>query len=481
MEQNLTQKTKFGMLWNAFEKFASQGISFVLNIILARLLTPHDYGVIGMLTIFLTFSNVFIDSGFSRALVQKQDRNEKDFSTVLLFNVSVSLILYVVLFLCSPTIARFYKTPELVQLERVFFIVIILNSLSVVQNSQLQAAVDFKRIAFINTLTQICSGVAGIIAAFYGLGAWALVIQALSKSFISAVLFWVVGKWIPKTGFSYQSFKALFGFGSKLLATGLLSTTVTNINSLVVGKIYTPTNLGYYTRAQQFPELLSGTLGSVLNNATFPLMASLQNDRENLVYVFKKLVKTAAMVVFPAMVGLSVLSKPIIIVLLGEQWLPATELLFWLSLSYIFTPLSIINMNILNAIGRSDLFMKVDFSKIPFIAVTMLITFPISLKAVVVGNFVSAFIYFYINAFMPGRLFKYGAFKQLTDMWKYIVASIIMGFVVIYAITFVKSSVLQLVFGILIGVVVYVGCLLILRDSEVKRFLEKIKVIKGYK
>ena len=163
MEQNLTQKTKFGMLWNAFEKFASQGISFVLNIILARLLTPHDYGVIGMLTIFLTFSNVFIDSGFSRALVQKQDRNEKDFSTVLLFNVSVSLILYVVLFLCSPIIARFYKTPELVQLERVFFIVIILNSLSVVQNSQLQAAVDFKRIAFINTLTQICSGVAGII------------------------------------------------------------------------------------------------------------------------------------------------------------------------------------------------------------------------------------------------------------------------------------------------------------------------------
>ena len=239
--------------------------------------------------------------------------------------------------------------------------------------------------------------------------------------------------------------------------------------------------MGYYTRAQQFPELLSGTLGSVLNNATFPLMASLQNDRENLVYVFKKLVKTAAMVVFPAMVGLAVLSKPIIIVLLGEQWLPATELLFWLSLSYIFTPLSIINMNILNAIGRSDLFMKVDFSKIPFIAVTMLITFPISLKAVVVGNFVSAFIYFYINAFMPGRLFKYGAFKQLADMWKYIVASIIMGFVVIYVITFVKSSVLQLVFGILIGVVVYVGCLLILRDSEVKGFLEKIKVVKGYK
>lgn len=477
MTKDIKQKTKIGMAWNAFEKIAIQGVSFIISIILARLLSPHDYGTIGMLTIFLTFSNVFIESGFPRALVQKQDRTELDFSTTLIFNILVSCVLYIILFFASPAIAVFYKTPELIALQRVFFIVIILNSLTIVQSAKLQINVDFKTIAIINGISTITSGLIAILAAYKGLGPWALVIQTLSRASISVILYWIFGHWIPKTGFSKESFKKLFGFGSKLLATGLLSTTVTNINSLVVGKIYTPTNLGYYTRAQQFPELLSGTLGSVLNNATFPLMASLQNDRENLVYVFKKLVKTAAMVVFPAMVGLSVLSKPIIIVLLGEQWLPATELLFWLSLSYIFTPLSIINMNILNAIGRSDLFMKVDFSKIPFIAVTMLITFPISLKAVVVGNFVSAFIYFYINAFMPGRLFKYGAFKQLADMWKYIVASIIMGFVVVYVITFVKSSVLQLVFGILIGVVVYVGCLLILRDSEVKRFLEKIKVI----
>ena len=424
---NIKQKTKIGMFWNAFEKISVQGISFFLNILLARLLSPHDYGTIGMLTVFLTISNVFVDSGFSRALIQKQDRSEQDFSTTLIFNIAVSCIFYVILFFASPSIANFYKIPELVTFQRVFFLVIILNSLTVVQNAQLQIKVDFKSIAIINGITVIISGLIAIFAAYKGFGAWALVIQTLSKASVSAICFWIIGHWIPKTGFSRESFKRLFGFGSKLLVSGLLGSTISNVNNLVIGKIYNPESLGFYTRAQQFPDLTSGTLNSVLNSATFPMMSALQNNRDDLVNTFRKLIKISALVVFPAMTGLAVLSKPIILVLLGEKWLSSSGLLFWLAFSAIFIPLSSLNLNLLNAIGRSDLFLIIYISKIPIIFVTMAITFPVSLKAVVIGKAVTAFIYFYMNAFMIGRLYDFGAFKQLLCCWKCIVATIIMG------------------------------------------------------
>lgn len=463
---DIKQKTKIGMIWNALEKIVLQIISFVLNIILARLLTPHDYGTIGMLTIFLTFSNVFIDSGFSRALVQKQNRTERDFSTVLIFNIFMSCVLYAILFFASPAIAKFYKTPELLSLQRVFFLVIILNSLTVVQNAKLQICVNFRKLAIINTITTILGGIIGIIAAYLGLGAWALVIQSLTKSLISLILFWIFGKWFPKTGFSKDSFKQLFGFGSKLLLSGLLGTTVTNVNNLVIGKVYTPSSLGFYTRAQQFPDLISGTLTSVLNNATFPLMSSLQSNKDELVSVLKRLIKINSMFVFPAMTGLAVLSKPMILVLLGEQWEFTADLLVWLCFSNLFIAHNALNMNVLNAIGRSDLFLKVDCTKIPVIFITMAITFPISLKAVVIGKVVSCFIYFYINAFMPGKLFGFGFFKQLACSWKYILSTFIMGLGVALINYFISSDLLSLIVGVISGVAIYIFMLVVLKDEE---------------
>lgn len=475
MSHDIKQKTKVGMFWNAFEKIAVQGISFVLNIILARLLTPHDYGTIGMILIFLTFSNVFVDSGFSRALIQRQDRTEKDFSTVLIFNVLISILLYLILFFASPAIANFYDTPELVSLQRIFFLVIILNSLTVVQSAKLQIAVDFKSIALINAVATILSGGIAVLAAYKGLGVWALVIQTLIKSLVSVVCFWVVGKWIPKTGFDKESFKRLFGFGSKLLACGLLSTTVTNVYNLIIGKYYNPASLGFYTRAQQFPELTAGTLNSVLNNATFPLMTTLQDKRDELIQTFSRLIKLSALVVFPAMVGLAVLSEEIILVLLGDKWLPASDLLFWLALSYVFIPLSSLNLNLLNAIGRSDLFMKIDFSKVPIIAIMMVITFPISLKAVVVGKAVTAIIWFYMNGFMIGKLYQFGAFKQLVCCWKGIVATVLMAISVWFIKSFIDSPLEGLIVGILSGASVYVALLVALKEEEGKVLLEKIR------
>lgn len=472
---DLKGKTKKGMVWNVLEKFSVQGVSFILSIVLARLLSPNDYGTIGMLSIFLSFAGVFVDSGFSRALIQKQEKNEYDYSTTFIFNIVVSVSVYLILFIASPAIARFYKTPELLSLQRVFFLVIIINSLYVVQNAKLQIEIDFKSIALINFISVVISGCIGIIAAMKGLEAWSLVIQTLSKYSVTTILYWIKCKWFPHTGFSRNSFKKLFGFGSKLLVSSLLATILNNINDLVIGKIYKPESLGFYSRAQQFPDMTSGTIASVLNNATFPLMASLQNEKEHLLSTFKRLIKLSSMLVFPAMIGIAVLSKQIILVLLGEKWLPSSSLLFWLSLSYLFTPLSILNMNILNAIGRSDLFLKVDASKIPIIIITMIITFPISMKAVVIGKAITSIIYLYINGFMLERLFKFGAIKQLIYVWKEIVSSLVMG-VVVYLLTFlISSQTICLIVGITTGVIIYTICLFIFKEEEAFFFMRTIK------
>lgn len=468
MSQDIWQKTKIGMSWNAFENIAVQGISFVLNIILARLLTPHDYGTIGMILIFLTFSNIFVDSGLSRALIQRQDRTENDFSTVLIFNILISVLLYVILFFAAPAIADFYDTPELVTLQRVFFLVLIIDSLSVVQSAKLQIKVDFKSIALINAVATIISGSIAVWSAYNNFGVWALVIQSLTKSLVSVVCFWIVGKWIPKTGFNKDSFKKLFGFSSKLLVCGLLGTTFTNVYNLIIGKYYNPTSLGFYTRAQQFPELTAGTLNSVMNTSTFPLMATLQNKRDELILTFRRLIRLSALVIFPTMVGLSVLSDEIILVLLGEIWLPTSDLLFWLALSYIFTPLSALNLNLLNAIGRSDLFMKIDFSKVPILAAMMAITFPISLKAVVIGKAATAIIWLYINSFMIGKLYNFGAFKQLACCWKGIVSTVVMTLSVWLTISFIETPLIRLIVGMLLGIAVYAAMLALLKEEELK-------------
>lgn len=476
---DLKQKTKIGMLWNMLEKVSIQIISFVFSIVLARLLTPSDYGTIGLLSVFVSFSNVFVDSGFSRALVQKQDRTEKDLSTAFFFSLFISIIIYLILYFASPVIAKFYKLPELVSLQKVLFLVIILNSLTVVQSALLQINVDFKKIAISNALSTIISGVLGIVAAYVGLGTWALVIQTISKTGVTAILLWIVSKWTPKATFSFLSFKQLFGFGSKLLISGVLSTIVTNINNLIIGKYYNSQSLGYYTRAQQFPDLISGTLSSVLNNSTFPLMASLQDKKEELVIVFKKLIKITSMFVFPTMIGLACLSNTLIITLLGEKWTGTSILLFWLSISYIFTPLSILNMNILNAIGRSDLFLKVDIAKIPIILITMFITFPISLEAIVIGKAITAYIYFYINAYLVGKFYNFGALKQLFCSWKYIISALIMGSFVIMIDKFIISNVLSLFLSIIGGCFVYFILLYLLKDevffSIFNKIMEKLK------
>ena len=476
MVQSVRSQLLHGVVWNFIEKVLIRGVSFFISIILARLLSPSDYGLIGMLAVFVSISNVFIEGGLAKALIQRQDCQDIDFSTAFVANVGMSLVIYLVMFVSAPWIADFYNEPILIPLTRILSLNFILGSFNIVQRAKLMAQVDFKSLAQINVISTIVSGLVGIAMAYWGAGVWALVGQTLCSTIVLIVLFPIYSKWTPSIKFSKDSFSQLFGFGSKLMATGVYSVVLNNISTICIGRFYKSSQLGFYTRASQFSEMISSTLYDVLGNVTFPVLSHLQDDREKLIAVYRKSLFLTAMIIFPIMILCALLARPMVLILLTEKWLPCVVLMQWLFLARMFTPLSAINMNILNAIGRSDLFMKLDFSKAPLILVVLAITIPISVEAITIGSFCISFICFFINAYLPGRIFGYGAIKMIHD-WRYIFLSIAIMVIVVFAFLHMISNVwLQLFGGGVIGLIVYIVCCLMFKliDDDMLRML-KIK------
>ena len=460
MAQSVRSQLLHGVAWNFIEKILIRGASFFIGIILARLLSPSDYGLIGMLAVFISISNVFIEGGLAKALIQRQDCQDIDFSTAFVANVGMSLVIYLIMFISAPWIADFYDEPILIDLTRILSLNFILGSFNIVQRAKMMAKVDFKSLAQINVISTIISGLVGILMAYFGCGVWALVGQTLCSTIVLIILFPIYSRWKPSFKFSIASFRQLFGFGSKLMVTGVYSVVLNNISTICISKFYRSQQLGFFTRASQFSELISTTSYEVIGNVTFPVLSELQNDKSKLVEVYRKSLFFTALIIFPIMILTTLLARPMIIVLLTEKWLPCVVLIQWLCLARMFTPLSAINMNILNAVGRSDLFMKLDFSKLPLILLTFAITIPISVEAIVIGDFISTFICFFINAYLPGRMFGYGAWEQIKD-WRYIILSIVIMTGAVSLILFFMTNVwLQLFVGGLVGILVYIGCCL---------------------
>ena len=312
MSESLKGKTAKGVLWSSVERFSTQGVQFVIMIVMARLLTPKDYGLIGMLAIFLAVSQSLIDSGFSQALIRKQHRTETDNSTVFYFNLAVGVILYLLLFLSAPWVADFYDTPELTAVMRVVCLGVIINSLAVVQRALLTVNIDFKTQAKASFSAALISGCTGIVLAYSGHGVWALVVQQLLNLGINTGLLWLFSSWRPKRLYSWQSFHELFAFGSKLLASGLLGTLYNNVYTIVIGKLFSAGNLGHYTRAQHFAEFPSSNLTGIMQRVTYPVLCSIQDDDKRLEKVYRKFLKLSAFVVFPLMLGLSAVARPFI-------------------------------------------------------------------------------------------------------------------------------------------------------------------------
>ena len=458
MAEPVRKQLTHGVLWNFIEKVLMEGAQFVIGIILARLLLPSDFGLIGMLAIFVAISNVFIDGGFAKALIQKKGCTDFDYSTAFVSNIIVSLVIYGVLFVSAPWIASFYHEPIITSLTRVLALNFVLGSLNIVQRARLMSNVDFKSLAKIRVSSVFVGGIVGVVMAYTGFGVWALVGQTISATLLQVFLFPFFSKWKPSLRFSKDSFRSLFGFGSKLMITGIFSAIINSISTICIGRAYRSSQLGFYTRASQFSQLISSTVFDVLGSVSFPVLSHLRDDKGHMVSVYRKVLYLTAMIIFPIMIMCTLLAKPIILLLLTEKWLPSVVLMQWLFLARMFTPLSSVNINILNAVGRSDLFMKLEFAKASYTIFALVITIPIGVEAICIGSFVTSFISFFVNAYLPGRMLGYGAWQQIKD-WKYLLFSLLIMTILVYIfICLVENIWLQLFVGGAIGIIAYIAC-----------------------
>lgn len=457
-----------GIAWNGIEKFASQCISFVINIVLARLLMPADFGLVGTLAIFFAFTELLVGSGFSMALIQKKNRTELDYSTVFYFNCMMGLVLYSLLFFSAPLIAQFFDVRQLTVLTRVLSLNIIINSFSIVLQTRLTILLDFKTQALISLFSVIISGPLGIFMAYHGFGVWALVFQMLFSSLVRLVSLFYFNRWLPLLAFKPSSLRRLFAFSSKLLGAGLVATLVNSLYSVLIAKVFAPRDLGFYTRARQYPEVLSNTLTAVVQSVTFPILACLQNDRERMNSVYRRMMGLVVFSVVPTLTLFAMLAEPFVRFFLTDKWTAIVPLMQWLCFARMITPINGVNMNILNAIGRSDLFFWVDISKLPLTIAALVITIPLGLTAVVIGHFITSFICFFINAYYPGKLFGFGALRQLKGMWRILCATLAMSMAVFSSTVVLPSDFLKLLIGIPVGTAVYLLMSYLLRIKEIE-------------
>lgn len=469
---SLKQKTVKGVIWSAVERFSTQGVQFLFGIILARMLTPADYGTIAMLTIFLAISQTFIDSGFGNALIRKLDRTEKDKATVFFFNLFMAIACYTILFIAAPFIADFYSIPLLKDILRILGLNLIIQSCNMIQRTTLTIDIDFKKQAKVSLAAAIGAGSVGIYFAYNGWGVWSLVIQALTASTIQLILFLALVRWIPRHFFNKESFHSMFGFGSKLLISGLIDTVYKNIYSLVIGKFYSPAALGEYARANHLAEFPSSNVTGILQRVTYPVLSKLQNDPDKLRSAYLKFLNITTFLIFPLMVGLAALAKPLILQLLTAKWTGAIILLQIICFPMMWYPVHAINLNLLQVLGRSDLFLKLEIIKKTINTVILLATLPFGVEAMCWGFWISAVSSVIINTYYSGVLLDAGLSKQLKFYIPTILNSLVMGAACLGVTRLLPKDIywLQLVIGTITGIIYYFVSNWIFNRNTLKEF-----------
>lgn len=453
---SLKQQTKKGLYWSALGNFANQGMRFAFGIILARLLSPDAYGVIGMLSIFMCIVSTFIDCGFSQALISKQNRTQADFSTEFWFNIGVGIAGYFILFLSSPLIADFYNMPILSPILKVIGLGIVINSLCVVQSAQFAIQLDFKTPAKISVFTQMVSGIVGIALAYCGWGVWALVFQQVGSSLFNAILLWILAGWRPTVEFSKDSFNYLWSYGSKVLGASLIQQVYDNLYPLVIGKFFNASQLGLYSRANGFATLPSTNLSSILGSVTFPVLSKLNNDKDKLIAVYVKMIRCTSFLVFPLMIGMAAVAGPLVKLLLDPQWNGCIIMLQILCFALIWQPLSFLQINLLKVIGRTDIILKLEIMKRSVGLITIFVSIPFGVIGMCWG-FALFYIYsFTLNTFFTSKTLQISFKRQLKDIIPILLNALIMGLVVYVCTLFLQISVFLLfILCILIGIVYY--------------------------
>lgn len=452
------------MAWSTFERFATQIVQFVISIVLARILLPSDYGLIGMLSIFFAISYIFINSGFPQALIQKKDQSPEDFNTVFIFNIVSATLFYGLLFVCAPYIADFYNEPRLTAITRVYSLILIINASAGIQSSILTIRLNFGSLAKVSILSTLVSGVAGVILAYMGFGVWALVWQGVIAAMINAMALYTICRWIPTFCFSVMSFRRLFSFGSKLLVSSLINAVFNNMSSLVIGKAFNAAELGYYSRAEGFSRLPTDTVTSVVLKVNYPILAKLQDDNEKLLASYTTLLRTPVMLLYPVLFGMAVLAVPMINVLIGPKWLPAATLLPILCFTGLWSPLTHINLNLLYVKGRSDLVLKLELMKKPIAFALLIAAIPFGIKAICASVALYSFIAFTFNCHYTGKYLNYGFWKQIKELLPIVGYSAAMAGIVFGITSFIPNDLLKLLVGIPAGMVIYYAMARICKD-----------------
>lgn len=468
------------VLWSAVERFSVQGIQFLLGIVIARLLLPSDYGLVAMLAIFMAVAQTFVDSGFANALIQKKGRTEVDYSTVFYFNIVVALVLYLLLYFSAPAIADFYKQEQLIILTRWLGLNVVISAFSIVQRAKLTIKVDFKTQAKASVWAVCSSGAMGLMAAYYGYGVWALVIQSIANNLLNTLLLCLFSRWFPSRIFSWLSFKELFSFGSKLLASGLLHTIYINLYSLVIGRFYNAADVGYYNRAYSLAQFPSINITTVITRVAYPMQCRMQDDKKQLEASFTSYLRLSCFVVFPLMLMLCVLAKPLVLVLLTEKWLAVAPLLSILCVAYMWYPILVLNNNILNVKGRSDYFLRAEIIKKSVSLVILVATIPFGVEVLCWGLLLYNLLDFVIIVFFSRRVIETSHLSQVKEFLPVLLLSVGMAGVMYMCVSLLQNSLLQILVGGVVGFVFFVVVGWLFRFTEI-RFAEawlKSKLIK---
>ncbi|HIZ85470.1 MAG TPA: lipopolysaccharide biosynthesis protein [Candidatus Coprenecus stercoravium] len=430
MAEDLKSKTAKGVGWGFVENILGSGITALANIVLARILSPSDFGIISMTTIFITLSTSLVDSGFTGALTRKKEVSGADLNTVFYFNLTVSCLLYLILFFCSPFIAAFFSQDILVPIIRILSLSLIINALGIVQKVLFVRRIDFKTQAGISLAASVTAGGLSIAAAVMGYGVWSLVILQLTKLVVNTILLWVFSSWHPGFGFSRASFRDMFSFGGRLLITSIVSTLWNELYSIIIGRIYSPSILGQYSRADKIKGMVTSNVSMVMQKVSYPVLSSIQDEGQRQIHVYSKVLKTTVLISFTAVLGLWAVAGPFVVTVFGEQWLPAVDYLRILCLSGLFLPLMICSANVINADGRSDITLILEIVKTVMALIPVVFGIVFSVEALLwsmVGVYAVLFI---IHAVCVSKVIHYSVMSQIKDILPVLAVSAVMAFIV---------------------------------------------------
>lgn len=476
---NNTKQSVFSNLsWRFAERVCAALVGFVVSIILARILGPEAYGTIALITVFTTILQVFVDSGLGSALIQKKDADDLDFSTVFYTNIVFCLMLYLLMFLCAPLIAKFYNKLELIPLIRVLSLTIVISGVKNIQQAYVSKNLIFKKFFFATLVGTIGAAILGIWMALNGYGVWSLVAQQLFNLTVDTIMLWITVKWRPIRAFSFKRLKKLFSFGSKLLVSHILDTVYNNIRQLVIGKLYTSSDLAFFNKAKQFPNLIVNNINNSIDSVLLPTMSKAQDDKERVKIMTRRAIKTSVFIMAPLMMGLAFTSNNVIKILLTDKWLPCTFYLVIFCITYMFQPIHTANLNAIKAMGRSDIFLKLEVIKKVIGMALLLSTMWISVEAMAYSLIVSSILSQIINSWPNKKLLNYSYIDQLRDILPSICLAVLMG-VIVYLFNFLNlPSLVTLIIQIFIGAIVYIGLAKLFKIDSFEYILDTLKGFK---